>query len=132
MLGRILKDLFAPKARVRPGQTAFEAGVEAYNAGQLASAAEHFAATLRAEPEHLQAHSYAGGIDLRTGRFREALGHFERARTLDPQNAECHFGAAVAHRELGATVASRECFQTTLSLAPDQHPAHGFLANLKF
>src|SRR5437899_3577826 len=91
MLGRILKDLFEPKVRLRPGQTAFEAGVEAYKAGKLAAAAEHFAATLRAEPEHLQAHSYAGGIDLRTGRFREALGHFERARALDPQNAECHF-----------------------------------------
>src|SRR5438045_7414144 len=98
MLGRILKDLFAPNVRLRPGQTAFQAGVEAYKAGELAAAAEHFAATLRAEPEHLEAHSYAGGIDLRTGRFREALGHFERARMLDPRNAECHFGAAVAQR----------------------------------
>src|SRR5258706_13782798 len=132
MLGRILKDLFAPKARLRPGQTAFEAGVEAYNAGQLASAAEHFAATLRAEPEHLQAHSYAGGIDLRTGRFREALGHFERARTLDPQNADCHFGAAVANRELGANEAARECCEKARALDPGLHPAHGFLANLNF
>lgn len=132
MLGRILKDLIAPKARLRSGQTAFEAGVGAYNAGQLAAAAEHFAATLRADPEHLQAHSYAGGIDLRTGRFREALGHFERARTLDPQNAECHFGAAVAHRELGANEAARECCETALALDPGLDPAHGFLASLNF
>src|SRR5712691_6189847 len=83
MLGRVLKDLFASKVRLRPVQTAFEAGVEAYEAGKLAAAAEHFAGTLRAEPEHLQAHTYAGGIDLRTGRFREALEHFERGRTLD-------------------------------------------------
>src|SRR6266849_8694895 len=98
MLGRILKDLFASKVRLRPGQTDFEAGVGAYKAGKLAVAAEHFAGTLRAEPEHVQAHTYAGGIDLRTGRFREALEHFECARMLDPQNAECPFGAAVAHR----------------------------------
>src|SRR2546423_3942742 len=102
MLGRILKDLFAPNVRLRPGQTAFQAGVEAYKAGELAAAAEHFAATLRAEPEHLEAHSYAGGIDLRTGRFREALRPFARARMLHPRNAEGHFRAAVAQPEPGA------------------------------
>src|SRR5256885_11798152 len=118
MLGRILKDLFATSVRLRPGQPAFEAGVEAYKAGKLAAAAEHFAATLRAEPEHLQAHSYAGGIDLRTGRFREALEHFERARMLDPQNAQCHFGAAVAQRGLGANEAARACCGTAPARGP--------------
>src|ERR1700704_137929 len=132
MLGRVLKDLFASKVRLRPGPTAFEAGVEAYEAGKLAAAAEHFAGTLRAEPEHVRAHTYAGGIDLRTRRFREALEHFERARMLDPQNAECHFGAAVAHRELGANEAARECCETALALDPGLHPAHGFLASLNF
>jgi len=72
------------------------------------------------------------GIDLRTGRFREALEHFERARMLDPQNAECHFGAAVAHRDLGANEAARECCETALALDPGLHPAHGFLASLNF
>jgi len=129
MLGQILKDLWASRVR-SPGQTAFEAGVEAYRTGNLAAAAEHFAGTLRAEPEHVQAHSYAGGIDLRTGRFREALEHFERARMLDPRNAECHFGAAVAHRELGANEAARECCETALALDPGLQPVHGFLASL--
>src|SRR5882762_404827 len=132
MLGRILKDLFASKGGLRPGQTAFEAGVDAYEAGELAAAAQHFADTLRAEPEHVQAHNYAGGIDLRAGRYREALEHFERARMLDPQNAEYHFGAAVAHRELGATEAARECSEKALALDPGLAPAHGFLASLNF
>ena len=127
----MVKDLFASKVRL-PGQIDFEAGVEAYKAGQLAVAAEHFAGTLRAEPEHVQAHCYAGGIDLRTGRFREALEHFERGRVLDPQNIECHFGAAVAHRELGANEAARECCEKALALDPGLHPAHGFLASLNF
>src|SRR5947208_16724743 len=131
MLGRMLKDLFASKVRL-PGQIDFEAGVEAYNACQLAVAAEHVAGTLRAEPEHVHAHSYAGGIDLRTGRFREALEHFERGRVLDPQNTECHFGAAVAHRELGANEAARECGETALAPDPGLHPAHRFLASPNF
>src|SRR6266852_404607 len=123
MLGRILKDLFASKVRLRPGQTDFEAGGGAYKAGKLAVAAEHFAGTLRAEPEHVQAHSYAGGIDLRTGRYREALEHFECARMLDRRNAEYHFGA---------TEAARECGETALALDPGLAPAHGFLASLNF
>jgi len=130
MLGRLLKDLFAPNARLRLGQTPFEAGVEAYKAGRLAAAAKHFAATLQDEPEHLQAHSYAGGIDLRTGHFREALEHFERVRMLDPQNADGHFGAAVAHQKLGANEAARECCETALALDPGLNPAYGFLAGL--
>src|SRR5258708_26606566 len=109
MLGRVLKDLFASKVRLRHGQAAFEAGVEAYEAGKLAAAAGHFAGTLRAEPEHVRAHTYAGGIDLRTGRFREALEDFERPRMLDPQNAECHFVSAVAHPELRPNQTAPEC-----------------------
>src|SRR6266568_7242310 len=131
MLGRILKDLFAPKVRSRAGQTAFEAGVKGYNAGKLAAATEHFAVTLRAEPDHVQAHYLAGRIDLRGGRYREALEHFERARMLDPQNAECHFDAAVAHRELGATEAARECCETALALDPGLALAHDLLADLE-
>src|SRR5256712_12367328 len=96
MLGRILKDLFASKGRLRPGQTAFEAGVDAYEAGELAPPAEHFSGTLRAEPEHVQAHNYAGGIDFRAGRHREALQHFERAPQLEPPKPPDPFAPAPA------------------------------------
>jgi len=105
--------------------------VEAYEAGKLAAAAEHFAGTLRAEPEHVRAHTYAGGIDLRTGRFREALEHFERARMLDPQNAECHFGAAVAHRSWART-RRRANAAKQRSRSTRLHPHIGFLASLNF
>src|SRR5439155_20315172 len=47
-------------------------------------------------------------------------------------NTECHFGAAVAHRELGANEAARECCETALALDPGLHPVHGFLASLNF
>ncbi len=130
MLGRILKDLFASKGSSRPGQTVFEAGVDAYKAGKLAAAAEHFAGALRAEPENVQAHNYAGGIDLRTGRYREAIEHFARARLLDPQKAEYCFGEALAHRELGATEAARECCEKALALDPGLAPVHDLLASL--
>lgn len=130
MLGRILKDLFTSNGPSRSAQTAFEASVAAYRAGDLATAAEHLAGVLRAEPGHVLAHSYSGGIDLQAGRYREALEHFERARALDPETAEYHFGAAVAQRELGATAAARECCETALALDPALNPALEMLASL--
>ena len=62
MLGRVLKDLFAPRKEARPGQAAFEAGVVALQAGNHAAAAEHFAGALRADPEHVHAHHFAGEV----------------------------------------------------------------------
>ena len=38
----------------------------------------------------------------------------------------------MAHRELGANEAARECCETALALDPGLHPAHGFLASLNF
>src|SRR5258707_6579501 len=105
MLGRILKDLFASKGSSRPGQTVFEAGVDAYKAGKLAAAAEHFAGALRAEPENVQAHNYAGGIEFRAGRYRQAIEHFGRARMLDPQKGGKCFRQRPGDLELGPTQA---------------------------
>src|SRR6266853_2417628 len=53
-----------------------------------------------------------------------------KVRSRGGQNAECHFGAAVAHRELGATEAARECCETALALDPGLALAHDLLADL--
>lgn len=129
MLGQLLKDLLGSRSR-REAQNAFDAGVAAYKADDLGAAAEHFADTLRVDPEHVEAHHYSGGIHFRAARFREALEHFERVRVLEPRRAEYHFDAAVAHWKLGAAEAARECGETALKLDPGFEPAHSFLSNL--
>lgn len=113
-------------------QTAFKAGVAAFNAGDHAAAAEHFAHALRADPEHAEAHQYAGGVAFHAGRYREALERFELACRLAPGKAQCHFDLAVTHWKLGQTDAARLCCEKTLSLAPDLDPAHQLLAVLNF
>ncbi len=132
MSGRIVKDLLAPGNDSGLGATAFEAGVAALDAGNRAAAAQHFARALQADPEHVQAHHYSGGIDFQAGRLREALEHFEIARRIDPHRAEYHFDAAVTHWKLGEIDTARQRCETALALAPALEPAHGFLAGLNF
>jgi tetratricopeptide (TPR) repeat protein len=114
------------------GQAAFEAGIAAFQAGDHAAAAQHFARALDADPKHAQAHQYAGGVAFHAGRFSEALEHFESARRLDPRGAQYHFDAGVTHWKMGAIDAARECCETALALDPGLDPAHGFLASLNF
>ena len=110
--------------------TAFEAGVAAFNSGDHAAAAEHFACALRADPEHAQARQYSGGVAFRAGRYREALQQFDIACRLAPNMAQCQFDLAVTHWKLGDTDAARQCCERTLSLAPDLNPAHELLSVL--
>jgi methyltransferase family protein/tetratricopeptide repeat protein len=112
------------------GQAAFEAGVTAFQAGDHAAAAQHFARALRADPEHARAHQSAGGMAFHAERFSEALEHFERARRIDPRGAQYHFAAGLTHWKMGALEAARECCETTLALAPGFDPALRLLAVL--
>jgi len=117
-------DVGSPSGRAAcgPGRAPSKPAWNAYEAGELAAAAEHFADTLRSETRTRSGAQLRGRDRLRTGRYREALEHFECARMLDPQNAEYHFGAAVAHRELGTTEAGREYCETALALDPGWPP----------
>jgi tetratricopeptide (TPR) repeat protein len=113
-------------------QTALEAGVAAFSAGDHASAAAHFERALRADPERAEAHHYAGGIAFHAGRYREAVERFRAACRLAPGQALCHFDLAMAHWRLGDSDAARRCCERTLSLAPDMDPAHQLLSALTF
>ena len=113
-------------------QTALEAGVAAFSAGDHASAAAHFERALRADPERAEAHHYAGGIAFHAGRYREAVERFRAACRLAPGQPLCHFDLAVAHWKLGETEAARQWCEKTLSLAPDMDPAHQLLSVLTF
>src|SRR5262245_54442464 len=100
-------------------QIALNAGVAAFNAGDHATAAEHFERALRADPERAEAHHYAGGVAFHAGRYREAAERFERACRLAPALPLCHFDLAVTHWKLGDAEAARRWCEKTLSLATD-------------
>src|SRR5258707_1284640 len=114
------------------GKLAFDAGVKAFEGGNFAAAAELFAGVLLADPAHVHAHHYAGGIAFRAARYREALEHFESAGRFDPEEVQYRFDAAVTHWKLGEIDAARKGCETALELVPDFYPAHAVLSDLSF
>jgi len=113
-------------------QSAFAAGVAAFERGDHAAATAHFAHALQADPRNADAHHYIGGIAFRAGRLREALQEFEAACRCAPAGAQYHFDAAVANWQLGDLGAARRCVETALSLAPELNFAIGLLSTLTF
>ncbi|HVQ61737.1 MAG TPA: class I SAM-dependent methyltransferase [Burkholderiales bacterium] len=112
------------------GRPAFDAGVKALEGGNLAAAADLFATAIRADPGHVAAHHYAGGVAFRSERYREALEHFESASRLDPGEVQYRFDAAVAHWKLGDFDAARRSCENALGLSPGFLPAHQMLSTL--
>lgn len=113
-------------------QTAFAAGVAAFEGGDYAAAAEHFARALSADPKNAEAHQYVGSIAYHEDRFHDALQALETACRLAPTNPMYHFDSAVLHWQLGDNEAARRCIETALSLAPGQEAAIDFLSRLTF
>ena len=61
----------------------------------------------------------AFGIEVaRRGLWNEARFRFERAVTLDPENAEAHNDLGVALEQQGEFAKARESFERALKLAP--------------
>jgi hypothetical protein len=113
-------------------QAAYEAGVAAFQGGDLAAAEGHFARALEADPEHAEAHHFAGGVDFHAGRYQDALARFETACRLAPGSPQFHIDAAMTHWKLGDNEQARRCAETAAVLAPQSLPTHELLAALTF
>jgi tetratricopeptide (TPR) repeat protein len=121
----------ASNSESAPGKTSFEAGVAAYEAGNLAAAKEHVFAALRADPGNVDARRFAGGLAFSTGDLGEALAHFEEACRLDPDSPFVHFDSAVTYLRLNELDAAQRRCETALALDPSLEPAHTVLAGLR-
>src|SRR5207248_2176044 len=100
MLGRILKDLFAPNVRLRPGQTAFQAGVEAYKAAR-----DCCATALALDPGMYPAHDFLAGLNFPGPYYLEVISMFHshlRPRTYLEIGVETGQSIALARPETRA------------------------------
>ena len=59
-----------------------------------------------------------GKEKLEEGKFEDALGYFEQALLLDPQNPELWNDKGVALRSIGRYDEAIECFNKSLELDP--------------
>ena len=126
MLGRVLKNLFG----LESGAGTLQAGISAYDRGELGAAGRLLDAALRAEPRNATARYYAGLIARKSGRHRDALQHLEHAIELDPGNAECCHQAAATEYLLGdARAAWRRC-EALLERVPDHTPSRQLMSRI--
>ena len=64
--------------------SAFQSGLQAYNAGRLADALAQFEAAIQANPEYKDAFVWAGRTSLELDRSEAAKGYWQRVLALDP------------------------------------------------
>ena len=114
-----------------PGRTALQAGIAAFEAGNLPAARNHAVEALRVDPTNVDAHGLAAGVAFSTGEFLDALRHFEETCRLAPGAALHQFNSAVAYMRLNQPDAAQQRCETALALDPSLEPAHLLLAGLR-
>lgn len=128
MLFQLLKNILSENTRKAANELAFESGVQAYGKGEFAAAAEYFGSVLRTDPEHAEAHYYAGLAAAKLKRHDTALALFERAKALDPANADYHVQTGMMHWRLGSNDIAWKCCEAALACKPGMSLAHELMS----
>lgn len=131
--------------------SAFYAGQELYNQGQVEGAAERFVEASDANPEYPEAAGWAARSLQESGQAERAIPYWERVVALNPEDdtARYFLGAAQAQKDVGAEAvkafdegvkaygeadlsAARAAFQTATAQEPGYAEAWGWLGRLAF
>jgi Tfp pilus assembly protein PilF len=107
-------------------------GAAALARGDEAAARDAFARALQADPENVDAHTYAGVLSDRAGDLKAAEKHFAAAAAYAPFNASArnNYGAVLVR--LGRTQLAAAQFEASLKLNRDQPNALVNLAQIRF
>ncbi len=89
----------------------------------LAEAAQHYEAALKAEPNYAEAHNNLGGVLLRQRRFDEAVAHYSAAVRLRPEYLY-YFNLGNALLDAGKPAEAIVNYQQALRLDPNSSQAH--------
>jgi tetratricopeptide (TPR) repeat protein len=127
---KVVEAIPAPAAR--PFMDAQGQGYEAYQAGDLESAATHYQDALKKNPNDPEAMSNLGQVLVRLGKPKEAIPYFERAVALNPDRWAYVFNLARAQslleqwdRSIGSYRRAQQLFPndyaTTFNLALTLH-----------
>ena len=91
--------------------SAFQLGLQAYNAGRLADALTQFEAATRANPQYKDAFVWAGRTSLELGRSEEAKTYWQRVLELDPNESRARYFIARADDQLRWGAEAVQTFQ---------------------
>jgi tetratricopeptide (TPR) repeat protein len=107
--------------------TAFDAGLEHYQAGRYTQAVEALKQTIAAAPGFAPAHHQLGLAYFHLGRYAEAVGAFEHAVRLQPGWAMAHYNLGKAYQKLGRREPARKAFQRAVAIKADFAEAYNDL-----
>jgi len=103
-------------------QRAFEAALDALNAGNLEQAQRGFQALTQSHADLGGPHANLGIIYRRAGKLPEAVAELEQAVLLNPQQAVYLNQLGIAYRQLGQFGKAREVYEKAIALDPS-YPA---------
>lgn len=102
-------------ARMR-GATQYDLAWQQFRAGELEGALGQVDASLANSPEVAEGHVLRGRILIELGRFPEAREALEKARELEPANADAHYFHALACERLEDDVAALQSYRNAMAV----------------
>ena len=109
----------------------YSLGVLMASAGRGGDAIRHFTASVKFNPNYLEARQGLGDALTRAGRPEQALGEYAEIVRLNPRAAEARFGYAMALVKLKRYREARDWLADAVRLQPDQAPLRHGLARLQ-
>jgi tetratricopeptide (TPR) repeat protein len=113
-------------------KAAFNAGVRAYQSGQLAEAVQSFTEAIEADPELASAYSNRCLAELQQALEGQAIADCTRSLTLNPANPNDYLNRGLAHYRLMQSQAALADFNQVLELTPDDYRAYYNLGLTRF
>jgi tetratricopeptide (TPR) repeat protein len=83
-----------------PPDLRYQTGLHMLGKGNREQAAREFEAVLKELPDHLGALEGMGLVNYGRGRYKEAVGYFEKALALDPERADTRVNLAATYIEV--------------------------------
>ena len=122
--------LFAATIALNPGcwMAHNNLGIDAYAAGDYATAAAHFRATLQYNPRYGEAANNLGNALTQLGREAEALAYFQEAVRLNPELGKAHTNLGNALIRRHQSVPAMAEYEAALRLDPRDAEARNNLA----
>jgi predicted O-linked N-acetylglucosamine transferase (SPINDLY family) len=103
---------------MRASERLYAKAERAYTEGRLAEAAELAEKLVRKAPRFAPGYSLKGTLEQRKRNYPGAIGLFQKAVSLQPEEAVLHNNLGHAYRESGEPEKAADCFRQALHLRP--------------
>jgi Tfp pilus assembly protein PilF len=124
--------VFQFPARAQQAKQLIDAGLAAFDRGDIAAARDAFQKALAFKTDEVTAHTYLGIIADRAGDLKEAERHFSAAVEANPKSASARNNYGAILMRTGRPRLAAVEFERSLKLDPDQPNALVNLAQIRF